>query len=53
MVTPESKARRYYDFVVCYSMETLKDSIAQINYHGFEIVAVTETNTKYTIFYLR
>ena len=54
MVTPEDRVPQYvYDFVLCFSIEDLKQSLEIINYHGFTLVAVTETNTKYTVFFRR
>lgn len=42
-----------YDFEVCIGIEELKQALAKINYHGFDIVTVTQTMDKYTIFFRR
>lgn len=42
-----------YDFEVCIGVEELQQALAKINYHGFDLVAVTQTMDKYTVFFRR
>lgn len=42
-----------YDFEICIGVEELKQTLAKINYHGYDIVAVTQTMDKYTVFFRR
>ena len=42
-----------YDFEICIGVDELKRALAKINYHGFDIVAVTQTMDKYTVFFRR
>lgn len=42
-----------YDFDICYGEDELKRALENINYHGFDLVAVTQTGCKYTVFFRR
>lgn len=42
-----------YDFEICFGEESLKRVIAKINYHGYELAAVTQDGDKYTVFFRR
>lgn len=43
----------HYDFEVCIGVGELKRAIASLNYNGYELVAVTQTMDKYTVFFRR
>jgi len=62
MVTPEGAKGRgpnmaahwwLYDFEICYGEEALKQALSTINYHGYDLVAVTQADHKYTVFFRR
>lgn len=65
MVTPEERkpqccvrpaGRRLlpvYDFEICFGEDGLKQCLADINRSRFEIITVTQTMDKYTIFFRR
>lgn len=65
MMTPEERKPQYYgrpvnrrlhpvyDFEICFGEDGLKRCLADINCSRFEIVAVTQTMDKYTIFFRR
>lgn len=54
MRTPEqSNVRCVYDFEVCIGVEELKLKLSKINSFGFELVSVTQTMDKYTLFFRR
>ena len=42
-----------YDFEVCIGTDEQKQALATINYHGYDLVAVTQTMDKYTVFFRR
>lgn len=42
-----------YDFEVCFGADALARALSNINYHGFVLVAVTQTGDKYTVFFRR
>lgn len=46
--------RFIYDFELCADYEELKDVMENINYHGYDLVSVTQdTRGFYTVFFLR
>ena len=45
--------RSYYDFEICYGPEELKLALSALNRNGYEMVAVTQTMDKYTVFFRR
>lgn len=45
--------RSYYDFEICYGAEGLKLALSALNRNGYELVAVTQTMDKYTVFFRR
>lgn len=54
MRTPEQNAGRcVYDFDVCIGVEALKLTLSKLNSFRFELVAVTQTMDKYTVFFRR
>ena len=65
MVTPEDRKPIYYgrpvnrpplkvyDFEICYGEDELKQCLAIINHSFVELVTVTQTMDKYTVFFRR
>lgn len=62
MVTPESSKGRgpnmmahwwLYDFELCNGAEGLKQCLATINYHGFDVVGITQDGAVYTVLFRR
>lgn len=41
------------DFEICFGEEELKQVMATLNYNGFDLVTVTQTMDKYTVFFRR
>lgn len=54
MVTTEVNPCRFcYDFDICLGTDELKRALTTLNYNGYELVAVTQTMDKYTVFFRR
>jgi hypothetical protein len=49
---PERK-RTVTDYVFCYTKEDLKWAIEDINKSGFEVIAVTQDEEAWTVFFRR
>lgn len=42
-----------YDFEVCVGVEGLKQIMDDINYHGYDLISVTQSGEIYTVFFRR
>lgn len=42
-----------YDFQICHGQRALRTTIDYINRHGYDIVAVSQNATDYTVFFRR
>ena len=65
MITPEDRKPVYCgcpvnypsykvcDFEICFGEHELKRAMATLNYNGYDLVTVTQTMDKYTVFFWR
>ena len=58
MVTPEERKGRVahwwaYDFELCNGAEELKRCLEKINYHGLDVVSLTQDGGVYTVLFRR
>lgn len=44
---------RVYDFELCNGVDALKQCLAKINYHGFDVVGFTQDGSCYTVLFRR
>lgn len=42
-----------YDFEICAGVDGLKLALATINYHGYDVVALTQNGDIYTLIFRR